>query len=83
MDILNSERKKSKKHDYGLLFIPRNIISNRELVDIVKSEYLFKLKGNYSQRIGVVALTRIENSRNTADVAEIKLVITIFCTAGG
>ena len=51
MDILYAEIEERKKYNYGFLLIPRYVVNNRELINIVKLEYFFQLQRNKSKRI--------------------------------
>jgi len=48
MDILHAKAQQSEKHDDGLLLIPGNVESNRQIIDISSSEDLFELQGHHS-----------------------------------
>ena len=57
MNIFNAQGKQCQKNDNGLLFIPGDIVNNRQLVDIIQAKNFFQLECDQRQRIGVVALT--------------------------
>ena len=52
--------------------IGRSLISSRP-----------KTSCNHGKRVGIIALAGIEDARNAVDVAEVQLVVFVFCTAGG
>jgi hypothetical protein len=64
------------------LFVPGDVVSYGQLIEIVESESIFQREGNAYQRIAVVALAGIEHARNPVDVSQRKLIIAIFCTSG-
>ena len=43
----------------------------------------FQLQGDDRQRVGVVALARIQHPGNAADIPQIQLVVLVFGAAGG
>ena len=81
MDVLHAQVQQSQENDDGLLLVPGDIESNRQLVNIVESKHLFEFQGNDRQRIGVVALPGVQNSRNTADIAQLQFIIAILRAA--
>ena len=68
MDILHTQIQQRQKNNDGLLLIPGDIERDRQLINIIKTEYFFQLKRDDGKRIGVIALSGIENSWNPADM---------------
>ncbi len=56
MNIFDAEGKQCQKNDNGFLFVPGDIINNRQLVDISQAKNFLQLERDQCQRIGVVAL---------------------------
>lgn len=83
MDILHTQIQQRQKNNDGLLLIPGDIERDRQLINIIKTEYFFQLKRDEGKRIGVIALSGIENSWNPADIAKFQLVVTVFRAACG
>ena len=74
VDILHPLIQQGQQYDDRLLLIPGNVVDNGQLVDVLQSEDLLELQGNDRQRVGVVALTRIQHPGNAADVPQIQLL---------
>lgn len=53
-----------------------------EIVDIIETEYFLQFQGNHSQRVGIVTLSGIKDTRYSVDIAEIQFIIFVFGTAG-
>ena len=81
MDVLHAEVEQGKENDDGLLLVPRDIVGNRKIVDVIQAEHLFELQRDQCKRVGIVALAGIEYARDAADIAEILLDILILRTA--
>ena len=64
-----------------LLLIPCNVVDNRQIVDIIETEYFLQFQGNHSQRVGIVTLSGIKDTRYSVDIAEIQFIIFVFGTA--
>lgn len=69
MDILHAKIQKRQQNDDSLLLIPRNVVGDGQVVDIVQTENFLELQSNDSQRIRIVALPGVQNTRNAVDVA--------------
>lgn len=63
MNVLHAQTQQGKQYNHRLLFVPRDIIGNRQFVDIVQLEDFFQLQGDNGKRITVVALAGIEHTR--------------------
>ena len=81
VDVLHAEMEQRKENNDRLLLVPRNVVRNRELVHIIQTEYFLKLQRDQRERVGVVALTGIEDARDTADVTEILLDVLVLRAA--
>ena len=64
------------------MLIPCNVVDNRQIVDIIETEYFLQFQGNHSQRVGIVTLSGIKDTRYSVDIAEIQFIIFVFGTAG-
>ncbi len=83
MNVLYAQIEKGEKYDDGLLLIPCDVEYDRKIVDIVEPENLLELESDERKRVGVIALSGIENARDSVDVAEIQLVILVLRASGG
>ncbi|MNY53154.1 hypothetical protein D3C86_1888870 [compost metagenome] len=70
VNILHTQIQQCQEYNYRLLLIPGNIVGDRQIVNILKSEYFLELQGNHNKRVGIVALAGIQYTRNPADVAK-------------
>src|SRR5574344_2269978 len=75
MDILHAKRQKRQQNDDSLLLIPRNVVGDGQVVDIVQTENFLELQSNDSQRIRIIALPGVQNTRNAVDVAQRQFVV--------
>ena len=44
VDILHAEVEQSEENDDGLLLVPRDVVGNRQIVDVIQAEHLFELQ---------------------------------------
>ena len=49
MNVLHAQTQQGKQHNHRLLFVPRDIIGNRQFVDVVQLEDFLQLQGNDGQ----------------------------------
>ena len=56
VDVLHAEVEQSEENDDGLLLVPRDIVGNRKIVDVIQAEHLFELQCDQCERVGIVAL---------------------------
>ena len=82
MDILHAKIQKRQQNDDSLLLIPRNVVGDGQVVDIVQTENFLELQSNDSQRIRIVALPGVQNTRNAVDVAQRQFVVFVFRASG-
>ncbi|GFI37989.1 hypothetical protein IMSAGC015_02178 [Lachnospiraceae bacterium] len=82
MDILHAKIQKRQQNDDSLLLIPRNVVGDGQVVDIVQTENFLELQSNDSQRIRIVALPGVQNTRNAVDVAQRQFVVLVFRASG-
>ena len=66
----------------SLLFVPGNIVGNRQFVDIFQSEHLFQLQSDNNQRVTVVTLSCVKYAGNATDIAQLQFVVAVFGTTG-
>src|SRR5699024_1718403 len=83
MDVLNAEIQQGQQHDDGLLLIPGDVVDDGQVVDVIQSKDFLEFQSDDGQRVGVIALTGVQNTGNAANVAEIQLVVLVFGAAGG
>ena len=81
MDVLHAKVEQGKQNDDRLLLIPRDIVYHGQLVHIIETEHFLQLQCDEGERVGIVALSRIEHARNAADIAEILLDVLVLCAA--
>ena len=53
------------------------------MVDVRCVEHFLQFQCGHDQGIAVIALSGIDHSGDPVDIAEIQLVVTVFCTSGG
>ena len=82
MDVFHTQIQKAQQNDDCFLFIPRDVVDDGQVVDILQTEYFLQFQGNDRQRIGVVALTGIQYAGDAANIAQRQFGVFILCTAG-
>ena len=80
VDVLDTQVKECKEDDDGLLLVPCDVVSDREIVEVFETEGFLESKGYLHERVAVVALTCIEDTWDTVDVAEREFVVAVLST---
>ena len=78
MDVLHAEAEQGEQDDDGLLLVPSDVVGDGQLVHVVQAKHFLQLQGDEGQRIAVVALSSVQNARNTVDVAKTEFVVLVF-----
>ena len=77
IDILHAERKQRQQDAHGLLLVPREHERERQVVHRA-AEGIRQRERDLDGAVCVVALSHVENARQTADLAEIQIVEAVF-----
>lgn len=75
MDLLYAKIQQGQQYDDRLLLIPGDIIDDRQVIDILQAEYFLELQRDDRQRVGIVALPRVQHPGDPPDVAQIQFVV--------
>jgi len=70
-----------QKNGNRFLLVPADIKGDRQFINITEAEHFFQFKGNNGQGITVIALSGIQNSWDSTDIAEVQFIISVFGTS--
>lgn len=65
VNVLHAQMQQRQQYNHRFLLIPGNVIGDRKIVDIRKTEDFLQLKRYNHKRIGVIALAGIKHAGNS------------------
>ena len=81
MDVFDAKVQQSQQHDHRLLLVPCDVVDDGQIVDVIEAKDLLEFQRNHRQGVGVIALSRIQHTRNASYLPKGEFVILIFCAA--